>query len=84
LEATHVHLKNLEIDAPESENLEKIYLEMQGEMWSPNGEARFLIKAKKLGHTSMSVGDVIVDEMFNEVYVVDSIGFKSLGKRLDK
>jgi hypothetical protein len=34
----------------------------QGENWSPNGEARDLILAKGLRHTSMSVGDVIEDE----------------------
>jgi hypothetical protein len=33
---------------------------LQGEFWSPNGEARSLIKRSGLHHTSMSVGDVLV------------------------
>jgi hypothetical protein len=35
---------------------------MQAENWSPNGEARPLLKRLGLTHTSMSVGDVIRDE----------------------
>lgn len=35
---------------------------MQGEIWSPNGEANELIRSKGLFHTSMSVGDCAVDE----------------------
>jgi hypothetical protein len=34
---------------------------MQGEVWSPNGEARPLIQSLGLGHTSMSIGDVAQD-----------------------
>ena len=33
----------------------------QGEVWSPNGEAKPLIQSLGLGHTSMSVGDVAQD-----------------------
>lgn len=32
---------------------------MQGEMWSPNGEAQQLIKNSDTAHTSMSAGDII-------------------------
>lgn len=32
---------------------------MQGENWSPNGEARSLIEEKGLIHTSMSMGDIV-------------------------
>lgn len=42
-----------------SEDLEEIFMLMQGEMWSPNGEANQLIRALGLRHTSMMVGDII-------------------------
>ena len=32
---------------------------MQGENWSPRGEARPLIARLGLGHTSLSLGDVV-------------------------
>ena len=44
----------------EAESLDEVFSKMQGEIWSPNGEAKPLIKALELSHTSMSVGDVAV------------------------
>ena len=52
LEATHVVMGVVE------GSLDCIYTEMQGENWSPNGEAVEFVKTKGT-HTSMSVGDVI-------------------------
>lgn len=52
---THVRVRELEADS-----LENAYMLSQGEMWSPNGEARGLIQSLGLHHTSMSVGDVLV------------------------
>ena len=49
---------------------------MQGEKWSPKGEARELIKSKGLRHTSMSVGDVMV--VNGKPLLVDSVGFVDL------
>jgi hypothetical protein len=43
----------------EANNIDDVYNRMQGENWSPNGEARELILALGLTHTSMSVGDVV-------------------------
>lgn len=40
---------------------------MQGENWSPNGEARDLIRSLGLHHTSMSVGDVLVVNYPNDL-----------------
>jgi hypothetical protein len=51
---------------------------MQGEVWSPNGEARGLIEAKGLLHTSMSVGDVVVGP--DGVHVVAMFGFELVEK----
>ena len=74
LAATHVHLKDVETDR----GLDGVYHTMQGEIWSPNGEARDLIRSKGLEHTSMSVGDVAVDDVGN-AHVVATLGFQSIG-----
>lgn len=71
LSETHIHLIDVELD-----DLEEIFHYMQGENWSPHGEARELIEAKGLAHTSMSVGDIIVQG--NKAFIVDNAGFKEL------
>lgn len=48
-----------ELDVPRREN---VFAQMQGEVWSPHGEARELIASLGLHHTSMSVGDVVQDD----------------------
>ncbi len=53
---THAFIRQVEADS-----LAKVYRQMQGFVWSPNGEARDLIRAAGVSHTSMSVGDVVVD-----------------------
>lgn len=57
-------------------NPDRIFELMQGENWSPHGEARTLIKAKGLGHTSMSVGDII--KVGAKLLMVDRFGFYKL------
>ena len=57
-------------------NLDRIFELMQSEIWSPNGEARYLIESHGLKHTSMSVGDII--GIKSEYYIVDLFGFKRL------
>ena len=54
-------------------DLNKIYGLMQGETWSPNGEARNVIGDSEAGHTSMSVGDII--KMNGIMHMVDNHGF---------
>lgn len=68
LSETHVLLGSIA-----ATNLDLIYSVMQGECWSPNGEANNLIERKGLEHTSMSVGDVIV--VNGERHMVDRCGF---------
>lgn len=75
LEATHIHLKDLELEGDTA--LERVFEMMQAEHWSPNGEARKLIKSKGLHHTSMSPGDVIVDDTGRTI-VVAMFGFKEI------
>lgn len=57
-----------------SVDLEDIFYVMQGEVWSPNGEARDLIRSLGLDHTSMSVGDAI--QIGDAIHFVGSIGFE--------
>jgi len=80
LAKTHVMLKEIEIESGKSyeAECETIWVAMQGENWSPNGEARPLIEEKGLRHTSMSVGDVLVESDSGNVFLVVSVGFKCI------
>lgn len=68
---THKHLGSIR-----ETNMDKIYHLMQGDVWSPRGQARTLIQRSGLNHTSMSVGDIVV--VHGETFIVDNIGFKKL------
>lgn len=57
-------------------DLNKIFVIMQGEVWSPSGEARNVIDKLKLHHTSMSVGDII--QISKRILMIDSRGYKDL------
>lgn len=52
----------------------KAWEKMQGEVWSPNGEAVPVIRALELVHTSMSIGDMIMDR-HGEIWIVAMMGF---------
>ncbi len=71
LEATHV-----KIGSVKETNPEKIFMMMQGENWSPEGQARSMIRSSGTGHTSMSVGDIVV--VNGEAQMVDRFGFTKL------
>lgn len=62
----------------EAEGIDDLYRLMQGDVWSPNGEARSLIEGAGLHHTSMSCGDVIYNPRSNSFWVVSPCGFKQL------
>ena len=51
---------------------------MQGEAWSPQGQARYLIDKLGVGHTSMSVGDIII--VNRKMLMVDRMGFTDLSR----
>lgn len=57
LQTSHAHLCQVE-----AHSLDEAFCRMQGENWSPYGEARGLLCSLGLGHTSMSVGDVLQDD----------------------
>lgn len=73
LESTHVY-----VGVVGSTNSKEIFHMMQGEIWSPNGEARSMIARLGLKHTSMSVGDIIL--IRGMMFMVDMQGFYRLGK----
>ena len=58
-------------------NPDKIFHMMQGEIWSPEGQANAMIRSSGTGHTSMSVGDII--HVGNKWLMVDRYGFHALG-----
>jgi len=71
LSKTHILLGEVK-----ARNLDEIFYMMQGDIWSPRGEARSLIRKRGLQHTSMSVGDVI--KRGSKAFLVDVRGFKEL------
>lgn len=75
LAETHIHLKDVVLPGG-PDRLEDVFAIMQGEHWSPNGEARELIAAKGLRHTSMSTGDVVV--VNGAPHMVVSFGFAAM------
>lgn len=57
---------------------ESVYHHFQGDVWSPNGEACDLIEKLGLFHTSMSIGDIVVDIELWKAYIVARFGFEEL------
>lgn len=49
----------VELGSVASEDLERLFWVLQGEVWSPGGEARALVSSLGAKHTSISVGDRI-------------------------
>lgn len=85
LAKTHTRLQKLDniiipSDYTDIDICQEIFIDMQGENWSPNGEANELIESLGLYHTSMSVGDVIVIDGIG--YMCDSFGWKKLNETL--
>lgn len=60
-----------------SDDIEDIFMALQGEIWSPNGEARDLVIEKESTHTSMSVGDIIELED-GRMFICAGVGFTEI------
>ena len=73
LKNTHIYLKRIK-----AISLEDVFMQMQEENWSPNGEARGIIKSKGLKHTSMSVGDVVREIETDTVYRCAAFGWEKI------
>ena len=56
---------------------DKIFRGMQGHIWSPEGQARSMLQKLGIGHTSMSVGDIIQVSP-TKLLMVDRHGFYDL------
>lgn len=76
IDKTHVSIGEFTTNLCDDMDLNELYRTFQGEVWSPEGEARDLIDSVGAIHTSISIGDIIqVNEVF---YVVDRNGFEIL------
>lgn len=53
-----------------ADTIEQVFSRMQTENWSPKGEARELIASLGLVHTSMSVGDIVINVKTGEQWRV--------------
>ena len=63
LEATHVHVHNVQVNAEAGawgDELGTVYHMMQGEVWSSSLQARQILRRRGVGHTSLSIGDVVI------------------------
>ena len=74
------HSRNEYVALPEIEanDLEDVFFKMQGEVWSPHGEARDLILSLGLHHTSMSINDIVYDVEADKYWLVGVFGFLPL------
>lgn len=71
LESTHAFIGKID-----TLDLNEIYEKMQGEFWSEGKTTNEILKSKDVGHTSMSVGDIIKNR--DGVFMVDWTGFYNL------
>jgi hypothetical protein len=76
LAKTHIMLGRVSGEDPE-----KLFHDLQGDFWSPDGEARGLIESVGLNHTSISVGDILVVK--GAALFCDTAGWVNIG-RVDK
>jgi hypothetical protein len=75
---THVYVSYiLPGKATLEEDLEEIFMAMQGENWSPNGEQNEMIRGLDT-HTSMSVGDVVLDRETGTFWLCASQGWTKI------
>ena len=75
--STHVPLATIRV-----QDLNEIYLIMQGENWSSGGRestAQAWIKQLDLSHTSMSVGDLVIDNDTGHVHFCNVSGWFDMG-----
>jgi hypothetical protein len=80
LSKTHVLVGTIK-----SKNKDEVWGMMQGDFWSPEGQANTMINNLGLRHTSMSVGDIIaIDDQMDDTYLVSGAGFIKLSHRADE
>lgn len=72
LQFTHDYVGSIE-----ASDINDVVYKMQGEVWSPNGEAKDFIMRNGISHTTITTGDVICYN--DECYMLDMIGFEYIG-----
>lgn len=77
IDETHVKIGSIK----GSSDIESIFEMLQGEIWSPFGEACDLIETSRAMHTSMSVGDIIHDRDEDTWHICVSYGFMEIDGR---
>lgn len=78
LKTTHRFIKTVDV-----QELRNVFFEMQGETWSPRGEARPIIENAGVRHTSMSVGDIVLDLETHTYFVCAEYGWRELAETPD-
>lgn len=61
-----------------ADGLEEAFTKMHREFWSPNGKADPLIKNLGLAHTSMCVGDILIDN--EKIMRCSALGWLEINK----
>jgi hypothetical protein len=72
---------HIKVGTVDSDNQREVFAAMQGDQWSPNGEAKKFISHLGLGHISMMAGDVMVFP--HRTVMVGARGFYDLGQRTE-
>jgi hypothetical protein len=70
-----LHKTHIQVTATDAKDPDELYQKMQGEVWSPNGEAREVLQKLGIGHTSMTTGDIAVCEDDGKVWFCDRAGW---------
>lgn len=74
----HVLLGSINHKVENKNDASDLYMKMQGEYWSPRGQANSLIIDNGMSHTSMSAGDII--ETPERYYVLTMFDFAIVEK----
>lgn len=61
----------------EAHHLEQVYRMQQGEVWSPSHEEQEHLVGRGISHTSMSIGDVLVDR-WGRAWVCAGLGWQTI------
>lgn len=84
-EYVYIRTVSVEHDLPagsekmsDTDALEHVFWQMQGENWSPHGEAREMIRALGLTHTSMYVGDIVRETHAGNIWLCANEGWEVL------
>jgi len=85
VDLTRLNKTHVLVGTIKSKDLDEVWGMMQGDFWSPEGQANTMINKLGLRHTSMSVGDIIaIDDQMGDTHMVTGAGFLKLSPRADE